>query len=414
MNVIRKGTAILAGLVMLSAGTAGALAEDQPPNWVEWDCKTDRVVSHTDKAAAYPRAKRVSNGDVLLAYHHGGGLGEYGTWVTMRRSRDGGATWYATADLEGPEDGRFWGFSNVDFVELGAGRMLLVTAARGRAESGRPEFLAECQRSGLRVRFSDDFGDSWGEPALIARGRGRLWEPCLVRLPDGELQIYFANEAPDLSKEGRRDQRIELIRSNDDGATWSEPVEVSQHPKCRNGMPSAVVLPGGRVACAQEMVGAPLSPWITQIDRNGDLAASQFEAANEESRVGKPSPRPIRVDEYVAQRTLGFGAAPFLLKAPDGSTLMSLHCGFQKPDAPADATLPWMFSNVWVQRGTPMARNFGASSNPWPNLNAHTGAFFASLFLKDKDTLVALASFITLDADSRSRTNVRWIEGRLK
>ena len=47
-------------------------------DWITWDRATDRVVSHTDKAAAYPRARRLSNGEVLLGYHHSGGAGEYG------------------------------------------------------------------------------------------------------------------------------------------------------------------------------------------------------------------------------------------------------------------------------------------------------------------------------------------------
>jgi len=36
--------------------------------------------------------------------------------------------------------------------------MLLVTAARGKAEPGKDVFLSECERSELRLRFSHDFG----------------------------------------------------------------------------------------------------------------------------------------------------------------------------------------------------------------------------------------------------------------
>ncbi|RYD66558.1 MAG: exo-alpha-sialidase, partial [Verrucomicrobiaceae bacterium] len=230
-----------------------------------WDRSTDRTVSHTDKAAAYPRGRRLSNGDILLGYHHGGGAGEYGTYVTLRRSRDGGKTWSETRDVEKPEDPRFWGFSNVDFLETGgvAGEMILVTAARGKAEPGKDVFLSECERSELRLRFSRDFGASWGGPVSVAGGRGRVWEPSLVKLPGGELEIYYACEAPDLRRNGRLDQRIEVIRSTDRGRTWTPPAEVSQHPGVRNGMPAAIVLANGKVACAQEMVGQKVSPLIS-------------------------------------------------------------------------------------------------------------------------------------------------------
>ncbi|MDQ3624999.1 MAG: glycoside hydrolase, partial [Verrucomicrobiota bacterium] len=204
---------------------------------VQWDASTDRVVSHTDKSAAYPRAKRLSNGEILLGYHHGGGLGEWGTWVTLRLSRDGGASWYATRDLERPEGEAFYGFSNVDFVELGGGRVLLVTAGRGKPVPGQPVFLSECERSELRLRFSTDHGATWGDPIGLVRGRGRIWEPAIVRLPAGELEIYYAIEAPDLRRDGGLDQRIELVRSDDDGKTWSAPAQVSHHAGCRNGMP---------------------------------------------------------------------------------------------------------------------------------------------------------------------------------
>lgn len=359
--------------------------------WITWDPATDRVVSHTDKAAAYPRARRLSNGDILLGYHHGGGAGEYGESVTLRRSRDGGKTWVDTRDIEGPEEPQFWGFSNVDFIELSNdGEMLFVTAARGKAEPGKNVFLSECERSELRLRFSRDYGATWGEPVSVARGRGRLWEPSLVQLPGGELEIYYACEAPDLRKNGRQDQRIEVVRSLDRGRTWTEPTEVSQHPGMRNGMPAAIVLANGMVACAQEMVRDKVSPWISFTVQ------------------GK------RVEEILAQRKYDFGAAPALLRLPDDRVLLAFHSGFERPRAPEDAPVPWMFTSVWIQPGNAEAKDFGAGSQPWPNLDDRSGMFFPSLFMKDADTVVALASCITQPGDVAStRTSVRWIEGKL-
>ena len=384
MNKIRcSALALLAGYLQLAA---------QAADWIAWDRASDRVVSHTDVAAAYPRARRLSNGDILLGYHHGGGAGEYGTWVTLRRSRDGGKTWVETRDVEGPEEPEFWGFSNVDFIELGAaGEMLFVTAARGKAEPDKDVFLSECERSGLRLRFSHDYGVTWGSPIAVARGRGRVWEPSLVRLPSGELQIYYACEAPDLRVKGRQNQRIEVVRSPDRGVTWTTPSEVSQHPGMRNGMPSAIVLANGRVACAQEMVGDKVSPWISFTLR------------------GK------RIEETVAQRAYDFGAAPALLRAPDEGVLLAFHSGYHKAPAPGDAPVPWMFTSVWVQRGNAEAKGFGPASQPWPALDDRTGVFFPWLFMKDRGTVVALGSCITQPGDaSTTHTSIRWIEGKLQ
>ena len=358
-------------------------------DWITWDRATDRVVSHTDRAAAYPRARRLSNGDILLGYHHGGGEGEYGTYVTLRRSRDGGQTWSDTRDIEGPEEPYFWGFSNVDFIELGGGKMLFVTAARGKAHPGEDGFFTECKRSELRLRRSSDYGVTWSAPRYVARGRGRVWEPSLVRLPSGELEIYYACEAPDLRRDGRLDQRIEVIRS-DDGYAWTPPAEVSQHAGARNGMPAAIVLANGRVACAQEMVGEKISPWIS------------FTVHGR------------RVEETAPQRDYDFGAAPALLRAPDQSVLLAFHSGFQKPPAPSGAPVPWMYANVWLQRGNADAKDFGIGTQPWPAVDDRTGMFFPSLFMKDAETVVALASCITQPGDpATTRTTVRWIEGKL-
>lgn len=381
-----------AALVVFTAlffQTASSVAE-----WITWDRTTDRVVSHTDKAAAYPRGRRLSNGDILLGYHHGGGdAGEFGTYVTLRRSRDGGKTWPETRDVEGPEEPRFWGFSNVDFLEIGGsgGKMLLVTAARGKADpEDKDVFLSECENSELRLRFSADFGATWGEPTSVARGRGRVWEPSLVQLPSGELEIYYACEAPDLRRGGRQDQRIEIVRSLDRGRTWTKPAEVSQHPGARNGMPAAIVLRSGRVACAQEMVGEKSSPWISFTHR------------------GK------RVEETAPQHSYEFGAAPAMLRAPDDSVVLAFHSGFQKPPAPSGAPVPWMFTNVWLLRGNADAKHFGPGIQPWTDLGDREGLFFPALFMKDRDTIVALASHITQPADASStRTTVRWIEGKL-
>lgn len=383
---------LVAWCSLLSSSCLNAIAGDDA-TWVEWDSSSDHVVSQTtDKSSAYPRCKVLSNGEVLLSYHHGDALGHFGSRITLRKSRDGGKNWYSTIEVDGPEANDFWGFTNPDFVELGKGTVLLASSARGKAEPGQPIFASECKRSELRLRFSDDFGASWGPPISVARGRGRLWEPSLVKLPNKGIEIYYANEAPELANGSNLGQRIELIRSVDNGKTWSDPVIVSHHQGKRNGMPSAVVLKNGRVAVAEEIVGDSKSPWIAYT-LNGS---------------------PIKKDEYAAQQSYGFGGAPFLLTTTQGNTLVAYHSSHEKQRAPNGAKVPWMFATIWVQNGNFDAKSFGRASRPWPDRDPRTGAFYPSLMMKDENTVVALASFITQELDGSDRTVVRWIEGRLK
>src|SRR4029453_14559032 len=179
----------------------------------------------------------------------------------------------------------------------------------------------------------------------------------VVRLPNGELEVYYACEAPDLRRAGGQNQRIEVVRSLDKGGHWTGGGEVSQHPGMRNGMPAAIVLASGTVACAQEMVGDKVSPWISF------------------TLQGK------RVEETVAQRAYDFGAAPALLRARDNSVLLAFHSGYQRPPAPAGAPVPWMFTSVWVQHGNAEAEDFGTGSQPCPDLDERSGFFSPSLLL---------------------------------
>ncbi len=357
--------------------------------WVEWDRASDHVVSAAhDTGAACPKARQLSNGDILLAYHHGESYGNCGSRVTVRRSRDGGATWDRTQEVEGPERG-FWGFSNPDLIELGHGRVMLVSAARGKADpDSRNGFLDECRRSGLRVRFSDNDGATWGPPRMIAAGRGRVWEPAIARLPNGELQIFYAIESPALMVGGST-QCIEFIRSVDGGQRWSEPELISREPGCRNGVPNVLALGNGHVLCAQEVVGMATSPWIT--DTLGG-----------------------RVQQYrLTQNRYEFGGAPFLTRAGDGSTLLAFHSQCRQSPYLKGLAGAWLFSDIFVQRGDAEGKNFGPATCPWPTLNELSGEFFPSLLVTKDGTLVAMASYIKARPDQTSTTVVRWIKGRM-
>ena len=382
--------AVLAACSPPSAHAAPPPADTPLAPWIEWDRTTDHVVSAPgDRGAAYPRARQLSNGEILLAYHAGESVGDFGNRVVLRHSRDGGRTWYRTQEIDGPNERGFWGFCNPDFLELAPGRLLLVSAARARAAPfSRDIPLSECQRGGLRVRFSDDSGHTWGPPRLLAAGRGRLWEPSVVRLPGGELQIFYACESP-LILSGGANQGIECIRSTDDGRTWTNPVLVTAERGCRNGMPATLALSNGHVLCGQEVVGMATSPWLVDtlhgVVQNFRLAQDRYD----------------------------FGAAPFLARAPDGGTLLAFHSQYKQTPAFKLLNGSWLFSDICVQRGDAGARNFGPASNPWPMVADQTGAFFPSLLVLRDGAVVALASFISVQPDHSTRTVVRWIKGHL-
>ena len=56
--------------------------------------------------------------------------------------------------------------------------------------NANPETNPNCQ---VFVSISKDNGNTWGDPITV--GRGRCWEPQIVQLPGGELELLVSSEA---------------------------------------------------------------------------------------------------------------------------------------------------------------------------------------------------------------------------
>ena len=92
------------------------------------------------------------------------------------------------------------------------------------------------------VCYSADKGQTWSaEETLFVAGvdfEEGCWEPVVMQLPSGEIQLFFANEyqVPD------KQQHIAMMRSLDNGATWGQPEVVCFRAGSRDGMPVPVRL----------------------------------------------------------------------------------------------------------------------------------------------------------------------------
>jgi len=72
----------------------------------------------------------------------------------------------------------------------------------------------------LYQTFSQDGGLTWSEPeAIFASGDVHLCEPGIIRSPDGR-------QLAALLRENRRQRNSHVIFSNDEGKTWSAPLEL--------------------------------------------------------------------------------------------------------------------------------------------------------------------------------------------
>lgn len=209
----------------------------------------------------HPTTVLLEDGTTIIAvYPKGHGRGE----IVMKRSNDGGLTWsdrlptpkswatsketptiYRVVDPKGTkrlilfsglypirmsvseDDGWTWtelspigDFGGIvamsDLVRLRDGRYMALFHDDGRMLRG----------SGVKTSFqvyktiSEDGGLTWSEPvAIAAHPDADLCEPGAVRSPDGD-QIAV------LLRENSRKYNSFLIVSNDEGETWSDPVEL--------------------------------------------------------------------------------------------------------------------------------------------------------------------------------------------
>ncbi|MBZ2194854.1 glycoside hydrolase [Occultella gossypii] len=171
--------------------------------------------------ATYPRIRTMSDGRYLLTYQDAK-IGWNILWTTSTDLADWSAPQLLFAShpiLDGTDDQCY---STVDTVVLANGDVLAVCSFRANHL-----FYHDMTVDGLMLRRSTDHGITWGSEEVIYVGAN--WEPYIGQLSSGEVQIYFSHTAPKIAVEATRHcSGVAIIRSFDDGATWTP--DVRSHP----------------------------------------------------------------------------------------------------------------------------------------------------------------------------------------
>lgn len=345
---------------------------------ITWDATATKV-SHDVYYAEYGRVKRVNANTLLLTYHCGG-QSDYWNNIALRRSDDNGKTWGSAQILMASNAAGYYGFSNPEILVMQNGWLMLSYVGRGNPDDN--------VHDNVQIRISKDAGLTWGAPQIVATGRS--WEPGLVQLPDGDIEMFYSSEAkwwPSNSPQ----QDIELIHSTDNGTTWTAPLQVAYAANFRDGMPVPVLLNNNKgIAFAIESVNNSKSPWIlwSSLDARWNYASNGTTGNNR---------------RWLGTADNVFGGAPFLMQLTTGETLLS----FQ--DADGRAISDWKKSTMLLYTGNSVANNFKRISNAWPNLPANEGAYYSSLFLKDAATVV----MVTTRNFSDGHSEIWWKEGHI-
>jgi hypothetical protein len=217
------------GLCFLGAGNESevpneAQTHDQAKT-ISWDQKTLTLIAEW---GTYGRMIRLTSGNILCAFARRGTV-----WTS--RSIDEGKTWNAPAMAVTYE---FGAATNPEILELVDGWILLSYNERPR--DGKNHFA-------IRTCLSKDAGETWTAHSIVYEAdthwENGCWEPAQIQLPSGQIQLYFANENP---YRYSNEQEISMVRSEDNGLTWSKPTTISFRAHHRDGMPVPLILSNGK------------------------------------------------------------------------------------------------------------------------------------------------------------------------
>ncbi len=278
-------------------------------------------------------------------------------------------------------------YSSCDATVLQNGDIMAIASFR----SGR-NFRVTNEYNGLAMRISSDGGQTWGEETIIYKGSN--WEPQILQLPSGEIQVYFTHGGPKIQPQMEAgiptsqmvpSSGTAIIRSFDNGKTWTpyvmEPPYAAhrvsqQYTHTKNGiqvftdqMPCAILLNNSNtIALAMEskfVEGSKEIYYITMAYNDDNWAVGLD--IDEEGPVDK-------------QANMYLGAAPYLKQFPSGETILSNN----------------RQSQFQIRLGDSQARQFGNPINPL----AGTG-YWGSLELIQSHIVVGTMTFARKVNDSQ-------------
>lgn len=220
-------------LLLIFSACQGEKDHNDQYYYIEWDRASLLRIA---EEGGYPRLRCLNDGSFLAAYENRQGD------VVVKRSSNEGVSWddpvtaYEKFEFVDPASSASTvvNIANPEIVQLANGDILLASNLRPRKEGLYPFSIA--------LKRSVDKGRTWSQAQILYQAapffRDGCWEPSFLILPDGTVQIYFANESPYRNSD---EQEISMIRSVDNGYTWSEnPTTVSFRQGYRDGMPVAI------------------------------------------------------------------------------------------------------------------------------------------------------------------------------
>jgi hypothetical protein len=356
---------------------------------VEWDAsKTLTCLSPSGLQVEYPRMCRVDENKILLTYH--GGTSDYWQNSYLRKSYDNGKTWSDPISIYTINNAflgsKYWRICNPEMTKLQNGWIVLSVVANGNPESNTNSKVLLC--------ISKDGGETWGDPLIV--GRGRTWEPQIVQMPNGELELLVSSEAYWWdSQPNNLFQEILSSRSTDNGETWTEFKRACYNPGARDGMPVSVVMQGNKgVLFICESMNCNVPPSLVHRSLDGEWDTAEWDKVADDNRWN------TTLENY--------SGAPYMIQLPTGEFLIMAH-NHQSGSV-------WQTCRPQVVMADNTGHNFKYSRLPLSGtspLPSGTGAYYNSFFLYDNDTVWMLITQAKYTGTNRDESKIMMLEGKI-
>lgn len=275
-----------------------------------WD-KTSII--KIDSNIDYCRVRRLSNGNIAVVYRHilGCKLKVYnaeGKCIIENLV-------FKNQFLYNKQKSRksYVLMANPELLELNSGRLLYVCNYRPLKEHSYPFSIASS--------YSDDGGYNWSKAKIIYKAdtlySNGCWEPSLIQLPNGIVQVYFANEN---NFKKSNEQEIDMMESNDNGSSWKKKLKrISFSEGKRDGMPVAKVYNDSIYVIIEDNTYGDHRPSIVKssISDNWKKYVKAFS--------------PYRQDVFGNSYTF-YGGAPYLSIDSKGTQYISCQSNYKRAD----------------------------------------------------------------------------------
>lgn len=347
---------------------------------IEWDYNTLKQVSTDNDTwySGYARMVQLKDQSLVCVYEADGE-------IVVVRSVDLGISWSQPIIVAEKEQGI--NMTVPDILVLDDQSILVCF-------NPRPHDIDPSRRFGIRTKKSYDDGLTWGEERVVYQAgyqfENGCWEPSAIQLSNGEIQLFFANEG---IYETSSEQNISLMRSSDNGLSWTtDPEIISFRENSRDGMPSPLLLNNGTdiVIAIEDNGFKNFKPYVLKNTIN-DNWQDIIDANNSNRKYALKNK--IRDELYAG--------APYIAQLKRGETILSYQGTEGRPNDMDNAEMK-------VVIGNSEATDFDQKTIPFV-IPSDKSCLWNSVAVLDDDTIVALTS--TNAYSEEGKTEIWMIKG---